>query len=128
MVAINSAIEVDVTGQVCAESIGTRLFTGTGGQLDFALGASIAGDGKFIIAIPSTASRGRVSRITPYLAKGAAVTTPRTLADYVVTEFGIAELKGKNLRQRAKALINICHPDFSEEVEKQALQRDDIHF
>jgi 4-hydroxybutyrate CoA-transferase len=128
MVAINSAIEVDVTGQVCAESIGTRLFTGTGGQLDFALGASIAGDGKFIIAIPSTASRGRVSRITPYLAKGAAVTTPRTLADYVVTEFGIAELKGKNLRQRAKALINICHPEFREEVEKQALQRDDIHF
>lgn len=128
MVAINSAIEVDVTGQVCAESIGTRLFTGTGGQLDFALGASIADDGKFIIAMPSTASRGRVSRIAPYLARGAAVTTPRTLADYVVTEYGIAELKGKNLRQRAKALINICHPAFKEDVERQASQRDDIHF
>ena len=128
MIAINSAIEVDVTGQICAESIGTKLFTGTGGQLDFALGASISQDGKFIIAMPATASSGKVSRICAYLKKGAAVTTPRTLADFVVTEFGIAELKGKNLRQRAKSLIAICHPNFQEQVEKESSERNDIHF
>jgi 4-hydroxybutyrate CoA-transferase len=127
MVAINSAIEVDVTGQICAESIGTSLFTGTGGQLDFALGASIAPKGKFIIALPSTASRGKVSRIAAMLAPGAAVTTPRTLADYVVTEYGIAELRGRNLRQRTKALVDICHPDFREEVLRAAMARKDVH-
>lgn len=127
LVAINSAIEVDVTGQICAESIGTSLFTGTGGQLDFALGASISENGKFIIAMPSTASKGRLSRIVACLSCGATVTTPRTLADYVVTEFGIAELKGKNLRQRAKSLISICHPDFREQVEIEARKRSDIN-
>ena len=126
-VAINSALEVDVTGQICAESIGTALFTGTGGQLDFALGASIAHKGKFIIAMPSTADGGKISRISAMLTPGATVTTPRTLADYVVTEYGVAELRGKNLRQRAKALIAICHPDFREQVEREARQRKDIH-
>jgi len=126
-VAINSALEVDVTGQICAESIGTALFTGTGGQLDFALGASIAHKGKFIIAMPSTADGGKISRICALLAPGAAVTTPRTLADYVVTEYGVAELRGRNLRQRAKALINICHPDFREQVEREATERKDVN-
>ena len=127
IVAINSAIEIDVTGQICAESIGSMLFTGTGGQLDFALGASMAPQGKFIIAMPSTAAKGKVSRISANLRLGAGVTTPRTLADYVVTEYGTARLKGKNLRQRARALIDICHPDFREQVEKEASERSDIH-
>ncbi len=128
MVAINSAIEVDVTGQICAESIGTRLFTGTGGQLDFALGASMAPRGKFVIAMPATAAGGKVSRIGATLAPGATVTTPRTLADYVVTEYGIAALRGRNLRQRAKALIEICHPDFREDIQRAAMARKDIHW
>ena len=126
-VAINSALEVDVTGQICAESIGTALFTGTGGQLDFALGASIAPKGKFIIAMPSTANGGNISRICALLTAGATVTTPRTLADYIVTEYGVAELRGKNLRQRAKALIAICHPDFRERVERDAKERKDVN-
>ena len=128
VVAINSAIEVDVTGQICAESIGSTLYTGTGGQLDFALGASIAPGGKFVIAMPSTAAKGKVSRIAANLKNGAAVTTPRTLADYVVTEYGTAELRGKNLRQRARALIDICHPDFREQIERKAAERGDINF
>jgi len=126
-VAINSALEVDVTGQICAESIGTALFTGTGGQLDFALGASIAPKGKFIIAMPSTANGGNISRICALLTAGATVTTPRTLADYIVTEYGVAELRGKNLRQRAKALIAICHPDFRERVERDTKERKDVN-
>lgn len=125
-IAINSAIEVDVTGQICAESIGSTLFTGVGGQLDFALGASLAKGGKFVIAMPSTAGRGKFSRIVANLKKGAGVTTPRTLADYVVTEYGIAELRGKNMSQRAKALIEICHPNFRKEIERESMERNDI--
>ncbi len=125
-IAINSAIEVDVTGQICAESIGSTLFTGVGGQLDFALGASLAKGGKFVIAMPSTAGRGKFSRIVANLKKGAGVTTPRTLADYVVTEYGIAELRGKNMSQRAKALLEICHPNFRKEIEREAMERNDI--
>jgi 4-hydroxybutyrate CoA-transferase len=127
LVAINSAIEIDVTGQICSESIGSTLFTGVGGQLDFALGASLAAGGKFVIAIPSTAAKGKTSRIVHQLRAGAGVTTPRTLADYVVTEYGIASLRGKNLSQRARALIDICHPDFREDIEKKVAERKDIH-
>ncbi|MDN5347067.1 MAG: 4-hydroxybutyrate CoA-transferase [Clostridia bacterium] len=127
VVAINSALEVDVTGQICAESIGSMMFTGTGGQLDFALGASLAPGGKYIVAIPSTAAGGKISRIVANLKLGAGVSVPRTLADYVVTEYGIAELRGKNMRQRARALLNICHPAFREEVEREARERKDVH-
>ncbi len=127
MIAINSAVEVDVTGQICAESIGTLQISGTGGQMDFALGALHSKGGKFIIALPSTAAKGTESRITAMLKPGAGVSTPRTLADYVVTEYGIAELRGKNIRQRARALINIAHPDFRENIEREARARKDVY-
>lgn len=126
-VAINSSLEVDVTGQICSESIGSMMFTGVGGQLDFALGASLAPGGKFVIAMPSTAAKGKMSRIVHQLKPGAGVTTPRTLADYVVTEHGIASLRGKNLSQRARALIDICHPDFREDLERAVGERKDVH-
>ena len=112
MVCINSAIQVDLMGQVDAETIGLTQFSGTGGQVDFIRGASIAKDGKSIIAMPSTASKGKISRITLMLDEGAAVTTLRNEVHYIVTEYGIAELKGKTLKGRARALINIAHPDF----------------
>ncbi|MGH4050263.1 MAG: acetyl-CoA hydrolase/transferase family protein [Clostridium sp.] len=112
MVCINSAIQVDLMGQVNAETIGTSQFSGTGGQVDFIRGASMAKGGKAIIAIPSTASKGTISRITPLLDEGSAVTTLRNEVQYVVTEYGIADLKGKTLKNRAKDLINISHPDF----------------
>ncbi|UVE41365.1 4-hydroxybutyrate CoA-transferase [Clostridium sp. CM027] len=112
MVCINSAIQVDFMGQVNAETIGLTQFSGTGGQVDFIRGASMAKDGKSIIAMPSTASKGKISRITPLLDEGAAVTTLRNEIQYVITEYGIAELKGKTLRDRARSLINIAHPDF----------------
>ena len=112
MVCINSAIQVDFMGQVNAETIGLTQFSGTGGQVDFIRGASMAKDGKSIIAMPSTASKGKISRIKPLLDEGAAVTTLRNEIQYVITEYGIAELKGKTLRARARALINIAHPNF----------------
>lgn len=126
-VAINSCLEVDVTGQICSESIGSMMFTGVGGQLDFALGASLAPGGKFVIAMPSTAAKGKMSRIVHQLKPGAGVTTPRTLADYVVTEHGIASLRGRNLSQRARALIEISHPGFREELERAVKERKDVH-
>lgn len=112
MVSINSCIQVDLMGQVASESIGLRQFSGVGGQVDFTRGASIAKDGKSIIAMPSTASRGKISRIVPLLDEGSAVTTSRNDVHYVITEYGIAKLRGKTLKQRAKALIEIAHPDF----------------
>jgi len=112
MVCINSAIQVDLMGQVNAETIGLTQFSGTGGQVDFIRGAALAKDGKSIIAMPSTASHGKISRIAPVLDPGAAVTTLRNEVQYVVTEYGIANLKGKTLKDRARALINIAHPDF----------------
>ncbi|MTJ83380.1 MAG: acetyl-CoA hydrolase/transferase family protein [Telmatospirillum sp.] len=112
MISINSALQVDIMGQVNAEMIGTRQFSGIGGQVDFVRGASRSNGGKSIIAMPSTAAGGKVSRICLELDRGAAVTTSRTDVHYVVTEYGIAELKGKTLRQRADALIAIAHPDF----------------
>lgn len=117
MIAINSALEVDITGQVCADSIGARLFSGFGGQVDFVRGASRSKGGKPIIALPATAKKGEISRIVPYLKQGAGVTTSRGDVHYVVTEFGVAELHGKSIRQRAKALIDIAHPKFREELD-----------
>lgn len=111
--AINSAIEVDLTGQVCADSIGSRLYSGVGGQMDFIRGASYSEGGRPIIALPSTTKNG-ASRIVAKLQEGAGVVTTRAHVHYVVTEYGVAYLKGKNLRQRAQALIEIAHPDHRE--------------
>lgn len=115
--AINSAIEIDLTGQVCADSIGTYQFSGIGGQMDFMRGASLSENGKPIIALPSVTSKG-ISRIVPFLKEGAGVVTTRGHVHWVVTEFGIVDLFGKNLKQRAKALISIAHPDHREVLEK----------
>lgn len=122
MVSINSAIEVDLTGQICADSIGPRLYSGVGGQLDFVYGAARSKDGKPIIALPSTATPGgeRLSRIVPMLKPGSGVVTTRNHVHYVVTEFGIADLHGKSIRQRAYALIDIAHPDFREGLQRAA--------
>lgn len=120
--AINSAIEVDVTGQVCADSIGTRLYSGVGGQMDFIRGASLSEQGKPIIALPSTTGKGE-SRIVSFPKLGAGVVTTRAHVHYVVTEYGIANLYGQNLSQRARALINIAHPDHREKLEKEAHER-----
>jgi len=116
MVAINSAIEADLTGQVCSDSIGNQFYSGIGGQVDFLRGASRSRGGKAIIAISSTAKDGSVSRIRPMLSPGAGVVTSRGLVRYVVTEFGVAYLHGKSIRERAKALIEIAHPKFREEL------------
>jgi 4-hydroxybutyrate CoA-transferase len=117
MVSINSAIEVDLTGQVCADSIGTKIYSGFGGQLDFVRGACASRNGKAIIALPSMAKNG-FSRITTTLKQGAGVVTTRGDVEYVVTEYGIALLKGKTLRQRAEALIAIAHPSVREDLER----------
>ncbi|RWS00016.1 acetyl-CoA hydrolase-like protein, partial [Dinothrombium tinctorium] len=122
--AINSCIEVDIVGQVCSDSIGTRVYSGFGGQVDFIRGAALGfdGKGKPILAMPSTTSRGE-SKIVPFLKQGAGVVTTRAHAHYIVTEYGIAELFGRNYRQRAYALINIAHPDHREKLEKAAFER-----
>ncbi|HSB12704.1 MAG TPA: acetyl-CoA hydrolase/transferase C-terminal domain-containing protein [Blastocatellia bacterium] len=120
--AINSAIEVDMTGQVCADSIGTYEYSGVGGQMDFIRGASLSDGGKPIIALPSTTSRGE-SRIVPYLKQGAGVVTTRAHVHYIVTEHGVAYLYGKTLRERARALIEIAHPDHREALERAAKER-----
>jgi 4-hydroxybutyrate CoA-transferase len=119
-VAINSALEVDLTGQVTAESLGGRQVAGIGGQFDFVLGARHSRGGAAIIALPSTGRDGSVSRVVARLGAGAAVTTPRFLADWVVTEFGAARLKGRGARERATALIAVAHPRFREELERSA--------
>src|SRR3990167_8770475 len=118
MVAINSALQVDLTGQICADSIGQKFYSGFGGQLDFIRGASRSKDGKPIIGIPSTAKDGKISRIVPYLTEGAGVTTTRGDVHYVVTEYGVADLYGKTIRQRTKSLIDIAHPDFQEDLDR----------
>jgi len=120
--AINSAVEVDLTGQVCADSIGTYHYSGVGGQMDFIRGASLSPGGKPIIALPSTTNKG-ISRIVPFLKQGAGVVTTRAHVHYVVTEYGVANLYGKNLCQRAKALTGIAHPDHREELEKAVAER-----
>jgi 4-hydroxybutyrate CoA-transferase len=123
MVAINSALEIDLTGQVCADSIGKEFFSGFGGQLDFIRGASRSRRGKPIIALPSTAKDGQLSRIVPTLSPGAGVTTTRGDVHYVITEFGVTNLFGKTVRQRAQELIDIAHPDYREELRQYAVGR-----
>ena len=120
--AINSAIEIDLTGQVCADSIGTYQYSGIGGQMDFMRGASLSEDGKPIIALPSTTSKG-LSRIVPFLKEGAGVVTTRGHVHWVVTEYGIVDLFGKSLKQRGKALIGIAHPKHRESLEKSFHER-----
>lgn len=116
--AINSAIEIDLTGQVCADSIGTSIYGGVGGQMDFIKGASLSEGGKPIIAISSTTTKG-ISKIVPTLKVGAGVVTSRAHVHFVVTEYGVADLYGKNIAQRVKALIEIAHPDFRASLEEQ---------
>lgn len=120
VVAINSAIMVDLTGQISAESIGTKMMSGAGGQTSFAIGAYLSNGGRAINAIPSTAKGGAMSRIVPQLTPGTVVSTPRTLADTIVTEYGVAKLRGKTQRERAMELIGVAHPDFRAELEKEA--------
>jgi acyl-CoA hydrolase len=122
MVAINSALQIDLTGQVCADSIGTRPYSGFGGQLDFIRGAARSRGGVPIIALPSTALGDTISRIVPVLDPGAGVVTSRADVHYVVTERGIAYLHGKTLRERAKALIAIADPRFQQELEDFAVR------
>jgi acyl-CoA hydrolase len=126
VVAVNSAIEVDLSGQVCADSIGHRIFSGIGGQMDFMRGAALSPGGKPIIALPSTAAGGEVSRITAELNPGAGVVTTRGHVHWVVTEYGAVNLHGRNLRERAEALISIAHPDFRSELRQKI--RETRHF
>ena len=118
MVAINSAIEVDVTGQVCADSMGARMYSGVGGQMDFIRGASLSEGGKAIIALPSVTKNGE-SRIVPFLKQGAGVVTTRAHVHYIITENGIADLYGKTLKQRANEMVKIAHPNHQERIEKE---------
>jgi acyl-CoA hydrolase len=119
VVAINSAIEVDLSGQVCADSMGYRIFSGIGGQLDFMRGAALSRGGKAIVALPSTAASGKISRIVPSLKTGAGVVTTRGHVHWVVTEYGARDLHGLSLRERALALIDLAHPDFRAELRRE---------
>lgn len=123
VVAINSAIQIDLTGQVCADSIGDRIYSGIGGQMDFIRGAALSPGGKPIIALPSLALGGKVSRIVPQLTPGAGVVTTRGHVHWVITEFGAVNLHGKTLRERGEALISIAHPDFRAELRADLVQR-----
>nr|WP_260455902.1 acetyl-CoA hydrolase/transferase C-terminal domain-containing protein [Enterococcus hulanensis] len=116
MVSINSCVQIDLMGQVCAESVGLKQISGVGGQVDFIRGANLSKNGLPIIAMESTAGNGKVSKIVPFLNEGATVTTSRNDVGIIVTEYGIADLRGKSLRQRAEALIKIAHPNFREEL------------
>lgn len=116
MVSINSCLQVDFNGQVNSESMGINQFSGIGGQLDYVRGASMCPNGKSILAMPSTAKHGTISRIVPVFEPGTTVTTTRTDVHYIVTEYGVANLRGKSLRERARLLINIAHPDFRDEL------------
>lgn len=127
VVAINSAIQIDLTGQVCADSLGTRMYSGVGGQLDFIYGASRSEGGRPVIALPSRTVKG-LSKIVPVLDSGAGVVTPRSHVHYIATEYGVVDLYGKPLQQRAKLLIGIAHPDCREELEKAAFERFGKHF
>ncbi len=120
MIAINSAIEIDLTGQVCADSIGPRLYSGVGGQMDFVRGAALSDEGRAIIAFPSTAAGGAVSRIVPALSPGAGVVTTRGHVETIVTEWGVAEMRGRSIRDRARQLIAIADPSFRDELAAQA--------
>ena len=120
MVSVNTAIQLDLTGQICSESIGTMQYSGTGGASDFAYGAFHSKGGRGIIALASTAKGGTVSKIQPFLPYGSVVSISRNLVDYVITEYGIAKLRNRSIRQRAEALISIAHPDFREDLRKEA--------
>lgn len=120
--AINSAIEIDLTGQICADTIGSRQYSGVGGQMDFIRGASLSRGGKPIFAMPSVTAKG-ISKITPYLKNGAGVTTTRAHVHYVATEYGVVDLFGKNLKERSKALISIAHPEHRDELEKTSFEK-----
>ncbi|MFX0133079.1 MAG: acetyl-CoA hydrolase/transferase family protein [Candidatus Hodarchaeota archaeon] len=126
MVAINSAIEVDLTGQVCSDSIGYHIYSGIGGQVDFIRGAARSKGGKPIIALSSTTKNGTVSKIVPYLKEGAGVVTSRGDVHYVVTEYGVAYLHGRSIRRRTEALIKIAHPDFRDQLTKFAKEKNYI--
>lgn len=119
-VAINNALAVDLTGQVTAEAFGPVMFSGTGGQFDFVVGAMMSRGGRSVTVLPATARGGTVSRIVPTFPPGQVLTLPRTIVDYVVTEFGIAGLQGKSQRERAAALIEIAHPDVQDELRSYA--------
>lgn len=119
VVSINSALQVDLMGQVCAETVGLKQYSGTGGQVDFIRGAAFSRGGRSILAFPSTAKNGTVSKIVSILPEGSVITTCRNDVDYVVTEYGIAELRGKTLKERAKNLIDIAHPNFREQLKKE---------
>ncbi len=123
MVAVNSALSIDLTGQVSADSIGTRFYSGVGGQMDFMRGAALAPEGRAIIALPSTAGDGSISRIAAVLAEGAGVVTSRAHVRTVVTEYGVAELFGRSVRERAQSLIAIAHPAFRDELAHEARRR-----
>jgi acyl-CoA hydrolase len=116
MVAINSALEVDLSGQICADSMGYRIYSGIGGQMDFIRGAALSEGGKPIIALPSTAKNGTISRIVPAVKEGAGIVTTRGHVEWVVTEYGAVDLWGRSLRERAEMLISIAHPDFRPEL------------
>ncbi|HCU64677.1 MAG TPA: 4-hydroxybutyrate CoA-transferase [Rheinheimera sp.] len=120
VMAINSALQVDLSGQVCADSLGTKIYSGVGGQMDFVRGAALSEGGRAVIALPATAAGGTVSRISSLLAPGAGVVTTRAHVHYVVTEYGVANLRARSLTERAKALINIAAPQFREQLAKDA--------
>ena len=122
VMAINSAVEVDLTGQVCADSVGERIISGVGGQHDFMYGGALSEGGKTFIAIPSTTPKGE-SKIKALLTPGAGVVTTRHMVQHVVTEYGVAHLRGRNLAERARALISVAHPSVREELEKAACER-----
>ena len=119
-VCINNALAVDLSGQIASETLGTKTYSAAGGQTAFAVGAYLSKGGKFVIVLPATAKGGTVSRILPAFPVGTQVTVPKSLADYVVTEYGIAKLRGKTLRQRAEELISVAAPQFRPELRKEA--------
>ncbi len=121
--SINSAIQVDLSGQVCADSMGTKIYSGFGGQIDFVRGASLSEGGRGVIALPSTAAGGKVSRITATLNEGAGVVTTRAHVHYIATEYGVMNLRGRSLRERTKDLIEIAHPDFREQLNREAFEK-----
>lgn len=123
MVSINSCVQVDLMGQVCAESIGLQQISGVGGQVDFLRGTAMSKGGRSILAFPSTAAHGKISKIVPVLDPGAAVTSTRNDVDYIITEFGIAHLKGHTLKKRAQALIKIAHPNFRKFLQEEYQKR-----
>lgn len=123
MVSINSCLQIDLLGQVVSDTIGLSQFSGVGGQVDFVRGATMSRGGRSIIAMPSTAKNNTISKIVPTITENSAITTPRNDVNYIVTEYGIAQLKGKTLKNRARALINIAHPDFREELKAEFVHR-----